>query len=305
MLKRLKKGFIKIFNNPQKILQYVSRYGKICEFHIRRICGRNQSFIKYLPQYGAKMNLRFKDSISIELFLGKFERDVCAFIGKFLMPGMVFFDVGANVGLYTLMASKLVGPSGQVHAFEPAPIEFKYMVGNIKLNKLKNVYANKIGISNHSSNAIPYYICPNGMGAFNSLRRPSHPYVKNLNPDVITVKSMTLDDYVKYHQIRKVDLIKIDIEGAELLALEGAKRLISKDDAPIIICEVSDLTTAAYGISARMILDWLKKHGFETYEINPEFGSIVPVQEKEKYIYSNIIASKSNNSVALEQLVIG
>lgn len=148
-----------------------------------------------------------------------------------------FWDIGANIGYYSLIASK-VNPSINVVAFEPAPEPLYYLQKNVDLNRLKNVRVESVALSN-STGEIEFY----------QIKNQKYTYLKyNLagegnagsktegrNFDKTLVKSVTADEFLK-NVPGKVDLIKIDTEGTEHLILEYANQLI-KDNLPIVICE--------------------------------------------------------------------
>jgi FkbM family methyltransferase len=201
-------------------------------------------------------------------YQGVSEPDVMSFIQGNLKHGNIFIDIGAHIGEYTLTASKIVGNNGQVHAFEPSPHIFEILKKNVNLNNLSNIFLNQKAVSDQ-----------NGDIQFEIHREPSISSVKKLHQSknvplqTISIESMRLDTYWK-SVIKgiKVDLIKIDVEGAELLVLSGATELLSlnADNAPIIIFEYSPKNYASFGIEPVQVLKLLKdlKYKIFTYSIN-------------------------------------
>ncbi len=101
----------------------------------------------YVERFGVKIVIDGRDVLSRRLFFhGRWEDEVAACIFGMLRPGMTFFDVGANIGFFTLLASKIVGRNGTVHSFEPDRQNFARLTQNIRQNNLVNIRANRIGL---------------------------------------------------------------------------------------------------------------------------------------------------------------
>jgi len=142
----------------------------------------------------------------------------------------VFVDVGANMGKHTVVLSKQLNKNGKVIAIEPEPNNFKILEKNIKLNKLKNVIP--LNLACYDSNGfLDLYLDAEGAGTGHSLAEKVGPK--------ISVKIRTLDNILKELKIKKVDIIKIDVEGAEPNVLKGATKILKKDH-PKIIFEALD-----------------------------------------------------------------
>lgn len=151
-----------------------------------------------------------------------------AFLRSFLKPGMVFWDIGACYGLYTGPASKLVGLSGSVLAFEPNPSAVSLLVQTVELNQLTNVQIQQVAISNFT-----------GVADFHTSKRVNHGSLglpHEQQDETIGIWVVTLDSLVKFgHPIP--NLIKIDANGSEPLVLEGGKALWESNSPPTIICK--------------------------------------------------------------------
>jgi FkbM family methyltransferase len=156
--------------------------------------------------------------------------------------------------MYTLLAAQRVGPTGYVHAFEPTHHVAAKLVANIRLNGFGNVTVNEIAVSDCSSEATLYYVEDDGM---NNILAPEPGYRHSMK--VLTV---TLDEYLDSRQTEKVDIIKMDIEGAELKALRGAARLLAGDDAPVVIVEINPRALAVGNATAAELVQLLEGHGY-------------------------------------------
>jgi FkbM family methyltransferase len=148
----------------------------------------------------------------------------------------VFFDIGANTGYYSLLATS-INPRIEVHAFEPAQGPHHYLKTNVHLNSLeKQITIHSIALSNTMSEAMFYEVrnkkytyLNHNLGGVGSLKQDSLKVAYK-------VKTETLDQFIKKNSILTVDLIKIDTEGTEDIILEGSEETILKFH-PIIICE--------------------------------------------------------------------
>lgn len=197
--------------------------------------------------------------------VGFYEREVGEFIRYYLRPGMVFADLGAYIGEHTVRAAQLVEGSGRVYAFEPNPSMFQMLVRNISDNGLRNVVLEQLAISDCCGDVIYENRCyPEGSGLE---RDASNLQIDSLNPVVNTTRATatTLDDYVQQHCLSSVNLIKVDVEGAELKVFRGAKRILSSC-SPALIFEFSTVLCATYKYAPEEILSLLREQGYSVYK---------------------------------------
>ena len=152
-------------------------------------------------------------------WLGIYEKALQAVVAREVKPGGVFYDVGANVGFYTLLASALVGP-GKVFAFEPVPMNIYYLKRHLELNQIKNVELFEAAVSDRN-------------GALSFLEEETRAMGRLQPGGNCFVQSVTLDALFQKGRITSPDYIKMDIEGAELQALHGASGIF-RDFHPIL-----------------------------------------------------------------------
>jgi len=218
------------------------------------------------------------DVIGKRIFIdGLFEKEECRFVTVFLKPGMIFLDIGANLGQYTLLAAQRVGPTGQVHSFEPSGRMYSELRYNVALNNLSdNCFLNEVAVSEKEGSAQLSQYEP-GAEVFGSLGNQHWANLCVTKIDRLSgraanpappVKTITLDTYVLENHIPKIDLIKIDIEGGELPALKGAERILSQPDAPTIVLEMSDDNTVGFGYKALDMWDYLSEFGYRMYRFD-------------------------------------
>jgi FkbM family methyltransferase len=176
-----------------------------------------------------------------------------------LRPGMTFVDVGANIGYFTLLAASRVGPAGRVLSFEPTPRVCQRLRENIQLNNLSNVVTVQKAIADQAGKA----------RFFQSSEDPEENslFRHETGADPVDVDIATLDDELWKHNIREVDLLKIDAEGAELAVLKGARALLSAPNRPAIVLEVNPVTLGQAGIDPQQVLNLLEQYGYVWEEI--------------------------------------
>ncbi len=164
---------------------------------------------------------------------GTLEPEVVEAMVRTVRPGHVFYDIGANIGYFTLVAARMVGRDGRVVAFEPVPWCADAVATNIALNELANaeVRAEAVGAAS-------------GRAGLRVVRDASQSMLASLSRgadarEEIDVEVVALDDLVSSAAIPPPDVLKLDIEGAEILALAGMRETIARH-RPRIICEIHD-----------------------------------------------------------------
>lgn len=224
-----------------------------------------------ITSLGADDDLRVRvyphDVIGRYIYIdGVFEPASWDFVKRFVKPAMTVFDLGANLGQYTLLAAKCIGSSGQVHSFEPSSRMFEELRFNVSLNGFsERCTLNNAAVSNAAGYALLAKCAP-GNEVYASLGNVNRPQLKNAERE--EVKVLRLDDYVSERRIDHVDFMKIDIEGAELLALKGAERLLSRNDAPTILLEMADINTDGFGYKAVEAWDFLTAKGYHVLALD-------------------------------------
>jgi FkbM family methyltransferase len=187
---------------------------------------------------------------------GQSERAVQMYLRARLRPRMVFYDLGANFGFFSLIAARLVGPEGRVFAFEPEASLMERIKANVERNGLKNVTLVDAAIWSESG-SVTFHRSDCGTSPD---RGTGHVAQKAGSEVGIQVRSVALDDFIR--QNPAPDVIKCDVEGAELEAFRGAGRLLEQHK-PLVICEVhspeskAGLCTlfAGFGYAVRKIDD--------------------------------------------------
>jgi FkbM family methyltransferase len=226
----------------------------------RVLSPRNGSVIGQIGTYKIMLDLR--DTIQQQIYFGIYEIIETKLIKKLIRPGCVFFDIGANVGYYSFLASKLVGTTGRVFAFEPIPGNMSDIQRNIQANAITNIFIHPLAVGSKSGTLI-LYTRENPLHNSGWASKVSTPRRQNK----VEVRVVSLDDFIKSKGINSVHLMKMDIEGSELDALLGGKRLFTQKDAPDIICEVNPFLLGRQNLESRAITQCLADYGYSLFQL--------------------------------------
>jgi FkbM family methyltransferase len=230
-------------------------------------------------------------------YQGASEPETASYIERTLKPGMVFVDVGAHLGEYTVLAAKLVGRQGVVHAFEPNPNIVPVLTENLRINNCHNVRVYPFAVGDRE-----------GPCKFEVTLEPStcalRPSGKTIcGSTLIEVPVVTLDAVYGNGSMVVPSLIKIDVEGAELCVLRGAKSLLAlpAPRAPILIFEYAAENTANFGYSPDEITQFLRELRYSVYEWKG--GNTVPLEAcpnlPQTGLSCNLLAVKLRDSLPL------
>jgi FkbM family methyltransferase len=207
--------------------------------------------------FGSRFELDVSDLIQRHVYFGTFERHETRKIAEFLRPGMTFADVGANIGYYTAVAASRVGSEGRVFAIEPDSRAFAQLTSLIAANHL-NARAFNFGLS--EENGVQHlYQSP---GSHNNT--PTMVAHGGLTPSA-EVRVRKLDDCLDEWELRRIDLLKIDVEGWEPRVVRGASRSLNSGRIGAIQCEFNEEWLRAEGSSASDLWDMLAGFGFRPH----------------------------------------
>jgi FkbM family methyltransferase len=205
------------------------------------------------------MELDLSDLIQRNIyFFGYYEPHFASALKQVLRPSDIFVDVGANVGQFSLIAAGAVGESGKVIAIEPEPNNFEQLKKNFQLNLLINSKAFNLAAGKQRGE-VDLFVRGREGGFTNRGVHSLHKHEDWLNPQKVSAHIELLDTILADEP--RVDVIKMDIEGAELGALEGAVHSIKRFD-PIIFFEANEVCTKYFGHSTADVKLWLRGQGF-------------------------------------------
>lgn len=216
---------------------------------------------------------KFDTTISEKLVLSKkwedFETEL---FKKNINEGDIVLDLGAHIGYYTLIASKIVREKGKVYAFEPDPKNFQLLQKSVAANGIKNVVLINKAV-NEKSGEVRLFLNQDNTG-------DHRIYDSKDQRKSIVVKTTSLDDFFKDFG-DKISLIKMDIQGAELEALKGSLSLIRNNAHIKIFTEFWPMGLKLNHTGAKEYLKFLAKYKFNFYQINEDTKKLTPVTSRE------------------------
>lgn len=184
-------------------------------------------------------------------------------IGRVLKPGSVFVDVGANIGYYPRMASRLVGPAGHVYAVEPQPPAIELLRAN--LAGLANATLLPLAMG-EAEGEVDFFV--RERGDLSSLE-PTNELDPGIATTAVKVRMSTLDRELA--AAKRVDLVKIDVEGFELQVLRGARETISRHQ-PLVTFEYIDTITSSRGVGLADFAEFFRELGYTLHWVNEQPG---------------------------------
>ena len=189
--------------------------GRIADLVLSDMAGE----VECHPLPGVTVSLRASQRIERWMWAGAYEAELVSFLKRTLKPGMTGLDLGANIGYFSVIAAGLVGDHGQVHAFEPMPQNFDRLRKN--LEPFHWAIAHPYAVGNVTGEVpIHYSDKEAGWASIHDQHRR-----ENL-PCTADVSVIRLDDWLRDNSVKRIDFIKLDIEGSELDALLGAQQTL-------------------------------------------------------------------------------
>jgi FkbM family methyltransferase len=191
----------------------------------------------------------------MDMVADRYETATTRLLEELLRPGMVVVDVGAHVGYYSLLAARLVGPTGRVYAFEPEPSNYGLLMKNVALNGYTNIETRQAAIADRTG---PVQLFVSGLdNGSHSLYRVGKPV-----RDTIMVHALTLDEFLASQGWPPVQVMKMDIEGGELQALRGMREFLERADTLCLCVELCPSILTAASTQPQQLLDTLLGAGF-------------------------------------------
>jgi len=196
-------------------------------------------------------------------------------IEHYIEKNDVVFDIGTNMGFYTLWMSRFIDEFGEIHCFEPDKQNYSRLQTNIAFNQIEGIIkTNRCAVSDSD-----------GWVKFTE-GRDGENHISNIALDsAVEVQSITLDTYFEFHGIQHIAYMKIDVEGFELQVLKGAKKLLENKKIDIIQLEINQQLNNA-GTKVNDLLFFLENYGYNLYCYETVTGSLNPIQytqERENY----------------------
>jgi FkbM family methyltransferase len=206
--------------------------------------------------FGSTIRLNLASEMQRLIYLGAFEMAEVGLVRRCLRAGGTFVDAGANLGFFTFLAASIVGPSGRALAVEPNPRMFERLSESIHANRLAQVSATQIGLSD-TAGSTDLYLPPRETPCDNATMLAGAA-----GSERVRVSVRPLDDVLAESGIESVDLLKIDVEGYEPRVLEGARKTISSGRIRAVLIELNDIALREAGSSSQQLFDHIVSLGY-------------------------------------------
>jgi FkbM family methyltransferase len=229
----------------------------------RSILGRSDREV--VVRDGVTYELDLSQGIDFAIYLANiYERQTKAALRQLVSPASLVLDIGANIGAHTLHLAQLVGPNGRVIAFEPTDYAFRKLCRNLELNPQleARVTACHCFLTAHDEDRVPSAIYSSW-----PLAREAGLHAKHLGREMRTesARARSLDSVLSELADRKVELIKLDVDGFECDVLGGATVLL-RDVRPIFVMELSPYVLEEHGTSLEQLLSYFVPNGYSFYD---------------------------------------
>jgi len=247
-----------------------------------------------LSEGGEKLRI-YSDSKLCELISnGHFEIDEQRFLRVYLRSGDVFLDVGSNIGIFTVIAAKILGSGGTVHAFEPSAGTFERLRSNVRLNRLTNVCCNAVALSADET-PLTLYQSTDGYDAWNSAAGP----LGGASHHQAVCPTTTLDAYVAAKGIQP-QLVKIDVEGWESNVLAGGAGLLGGPSGPDLLVEFTEQNCVAAGTSGHSLFLSIERLGYQLFHFDSDL-TMRAATDQDDFSYCNLFCTK-NSAAAMTRI---
>jgi FkbM family methyltransferase len=229
------------------------------------------------------------DQISRVLYVSdSYEPNTLCMLRKFLPPGGTCLDVGANAGVFSLVAARCTGEAGHVYSFEPSEREYSRLCDAIQLNHLEGIIT-------------PVRSAVGARAGHETLRVASEPYsghntlgsgfsYEGVETSALeAIEMTTLDEFDRQHALPRIDLIKLDIEGAEAAALAGGADVLRRH-RPVLVIEVFSRALASNGASVAEIAGHLRSADYRSFAIDDNTAELTPLDDLTAIDEQNAVA---------------
>jgi FkbM family methyltransferase len=209
-------------------------------------------------------------------------------------PGSIAMDIGANIGIYSVLLSRLCGAEGRVWAFEPVPDTYWRLVETLALNRCENVTPVRAAICEQTT-TVRMNLFEAEFAEWNTMGRPAMP-IKNGNrispSGVVDVAGQTLDRFCDERGIKRINFLKVDVEGFEWAVFRGAQTLLQEGRIDHICFEISQDPLKGAGVGSRQVFEELEIHGYLAYRFDRARRAFTgPVRDTSEY-WTNFFASR-------------
>lgn len=256
---------------------------------------------KILPVNDYRMKLDLNDNVITPTLFSEshWEPYESSLMSKLLRRGMTFVDVGAHVGYYSLLAAQVVGPTGLVVSFEPSPDNFALLTENVRLNGFSKTILTEHAALGAECGEANLYLSSYNTGdhrMYSTLPDDDNTFNAGARRRSVQVSVASLDEYLSRRGISQVDMIKIDVQGAEMDVLKGMKGTLLHKPQPILFTEFWPHGLLRFGTEPQTVLDFL------TEEIGLSLFQILPNGQRVRRIVPTSFASQTRDIDPLTQI---
>ena len=216
------------------------------------------------------------------------------FVARYLRPGDAVVDIGANVGVYTVLLAARVGSQGRVFAFEPDASARSRLAQQVSLNGFQHVIVMVQAASERSGSAV---LTASGSPAMRHLVRS---YEQSSAGACVDVEAIALDDWQDWQHFT---LLKVDVEGAEPLIFRGARQRLQAEPPDVILLELAGLSKR-YGYTSEEVLSQLRGHDYRFARFDTASGRLVPMERPWEHRCTNVLAVHSGARARVEQRLL-
>ncbi|MDG4476041.1 FkbM family methyltransferase [Thiovibrio frasassiensis] len=237
-----------------------------------------------------KILVRANEDVGLQILVGNYEKNDLLYLLSMIRDGDTFFDIGANIGLFSLLVAKK-NCTVKVHSFEPIPINSCLFKASLCLNEIESVNLNQCCVGDFVGD-IEFSLASDS--AYSSIHDTGRfPEIKK-----IKAKITTLDEYLKMNDLTRIDIMKIDVEGAEKLVLDGARNILSNNlvKPRLVLMELFDKNFDLFGTSIDDVVNVMKLYKYKAFVIDGNDKSVFCPRHYNK-IYNVFFELEGNDGV--------
>jgi len=261
-IKIFKKFSEKIMNEGQVNNKIISKTGRYIYKKIKP---------EFIEKFGYKLYLDPDD----QLLLSINEYPIHPILKKIIHHGDTVIDIGANIGIFTLFFRKLVGDEGMIYSFEPNPTAFSILNKNINENNLTNVKIENKAVADK-----------NGKVSFTISSSITASRITENHKDGISVDCVSLDEYFTENKMKKINFIKIDTEGYDLIVLKGMTKIMQLHSELKIMVEYNTGLLQKAGVQPKDLLKFLHQQNFKIYDMGGLFDRFELLEDENLEIFA-------------------
>jgi FkbM family methyltransferase len=210
----------------------------------------------------------------------KYEPFETLLVEQMIKPGMTIVDIGAHIGYYTTLFAMWTGAEGRVIAIEPDPSNMRLLRRNVQLHRFSNVVCEQAAVLDHDGETRLFLSSTNTGDHRIFDAKDDQVFNRGSRRTAVPVRAIALDGYLEKMGIQQVDFVKMDIQGAEMMALPGMIKTLSNPNVALF-CEFWPYVLRQAGAAPRQFLESLKQLGLEVFEIVETDRAVVPARFEE------------------------